>query len=39
VNARVVTAEMFLYAPGQKKRNATRQTEAILYTLRMPNEK
>ena len=39
VNGRVVTAEAFIYAPGQKKRNAMRQTEAILYTLRMPNER
>ena len=39
VNGRVVTAEAFLFAPGQKKRNAMRQAEAILYSLRMPNEK
>ena len=39
VNGRVVTAEAFLFAPGQKKRNALRQTEAILYTLEMPNER
>ena len=39
VNGRVVTAETFLYAPGQKKRNATRQSEAILYSLQMPNER
>lgn len=39
VNGRVVTAEGFLFAPGQKKRNAMRQVEAILYTLKMPNEK
>ena len=39
VNGRVVTAEAFLYAAGQKKRNAMRQMEAILYTLKMPNEK
>ena len=39
VNGRVITAEAFLYAAGQKKRNAYRQTEAILYTLKMPNEK
>ena len=39
VNGRVVTAEVFLYAPGQKKRNAIRQMEAILYTLQMPNER
>ena len=38
VNGRVVTAEAFLYAAGQKKRNALRQIEAILYSLKMPNE-
>ena len=38
VNARVVTVESMLFAPGQKKRNALRQAEAILYTLQMPNE-
>ena len=39
VNGRVVTAEVFLFAAGQKKRNAVRQLEAILYTLQMPNER
>ena len=39
VNGRVVTAEAFLYAAGQKKRNAMRQMEAILYTLKMPQDK
>ncbi|MCR5049829.1 MAG: DUF4837 family protein [Paludibacteraceae bacterium] len=39
VNARVVTIETFLFASGQKKRNGLRQAEAILYTLKMPNEK
>ena len=39
VNGRVVTAEAFLFAAGQKKRNAMRQIEAILYTLKMPNER
>ena len=39
VNGRVVTAETFLYAAGQKKRNAVRQCEAILYSLKMPNER
>lgn len=38
VNQRIVTAEIFIFAPGQKKRNALRQAEAILYTLRMPQE-
>ena len=39
VNGQVVTAETFLFASGQKKRNALRQLEAVLYTLTMPNEK
>lgn len=39
VNGRVVTAETFLFAAGQKKRNALRQCEAILYSLEMPNER
>lgn len=39
VNGRVVTAETFLFAAGQKKRNALRQNEAILYSLKMPNER
>ena len=38
VNARVVTAETFLYAAGQKKRTALRQAEAILYTLQLPQD-
>lgn len=33
INGRIVTAETFVFAPGQKKRNALRQAEAILYTL------
>jgi hypothetical protein len=35
---RIVTAEAFVYAAGQKKRNVYRQAEAILYTLKMPEE-
>ena len=38
VNGRVVTAEVFIFAAGQKKRNALRQAEAILYTLQLPEE-
>ncbi|MCM1033999.1 MAG: DUF4837 family protein [Paludibacter sp.] len=38
INQRIVTAEVFVFAPGQKKRNALRQAEAILYTLRLPQE-
>lgn len=39
VNHRVITAETFLYAGGQKKRNALRQAEAILYTLQLSYER
>ncbi len=39
VQGRVVTAETFIFASGQKKRNALRQAEAVLYTLRMPDER
>lgn len=35
---RVITAETFMYASGQKKRNALRQAEAILYTLQLSYE-
>ena len=38
VNGRIVTAEAFLYAAGQKKRTALRQAEAILYTLKLPED-
>ena len=38
VNGRVITAETFLYAAGQKKRTALRQAEAILYTLSLPQD-
>jgi hypothetical protein len=38
VRGRVVTAEAFLYASGQKKRNALRQAEAMLYTMTLGGE-
>ena len=38
VNHRVITAEVYVMAPGQKKRNALRQAEAILYTLTLPQQ-
>lgn len=38
INQRIITAEVFIFAPGQKKRNALRQAEAILYTLQLPQE-
>ena len=33
VNRRIVTAEVFLYAPNKYKRNLLRRLEANLYTL------
>lgn len=39
VNAWVVHAEAFLYAPNEKKRSAIRQMESLLYSLKMPNER
>lgn len=38
LHGRIITAEVFIFAPGQKKRNPLRQAEAILYTLRLPQE-
>lgn len=38
VKARVITAETFIFGAGQKKRNALRQSEAILYTLTLPTD-
>ncbi len=35
---RVVTAETFIFAAGQKKRNALRQSEAVLYSLKLSEE-
>ena len=35
---KVITAEVFVFAPGQKKRNAIRQAEAILYTIKLPQD-
>ncbi len=36
---KVITAEVFLFAPGQSKRNLLRQAEAILYTWKLPQER
>lgn len=38
INQRVITIEGFVFAPGQKKRNALRQLEAIIYSARLPQE-
>ena len=37
-NQRVITAEVFVYAPEKSKRNLLRKSEAALYTLRLPHE-
>lgn len=36
-NGRVVTAEGFIYAPNKYKRNALRQLESVLYTIKFNN--
>ena len=38
INHKVITAEVYILAPGQKKRNALRQAEAILYTMVLPQQ-
>lgn len=38
INQRIITVESFIYAAGQKKRNTYRQAEAILYTMKLPQE-
>lgn len=36
-NQRIITVEIFVYSPDKMKRNLVRQTEASLYTLRLPD--
>jgi len=38
VKQQCITAECFIFAAGQKKRNALRKAEAILYTLTLPTD-
>ena len=38
VNQRVVTVEVFVYAPEVDKRNLLRHNEAALYSLELPGE-
>ncbi len=38
VNQRIVTVDVFVFAPGKTKRNTIRQLEAIVYTTKMPHE-
>lgn len=37
-NQRIITAEVFIYAPEKKKRNLVRALEAALYTLKLPQD-
>lgn len=37
-NQRIVTAEVFVYAPEENKRNLIRHNEAALYSLELPGE-
>lgn len=37
-NQRIITAEVFVYAPEKKKRNLMRKLEAALYTLKLPQD-
>ncbi len=38
INQRVITMEVFVFAPGKKKRNAIRQLEAVLFSAKLPQE-
>mgnify|MGYP003586719956 CR=1 FL=1 len=38
INQRVVTIEVFVFAPAKKKRNSLRQLEAILYSAKLPQD-
>lgn len=38
VNQRIITAEVFIYGAGQKKRNALRQLEAVLHSMKLPQD-
>ena len=38
VNNRVVTIEIFVYAPNEEKRNLVRFNEALLYSAKLPGE-
>ncbi len=38
INQRIVTAETYILAPGQKKRNELRKAEAILFTLQLEQQ-
>jgi len=39
VNNRIITAEIFIFAPNDKKRDFVRTMEASLYTLKLPQDR
>jgi hypothetical protein len=38
INQRVINIEGFVFAPGEKKANAMRQLEAIIYSAKLPQK-
>ena len=38
INNRVITIEGFVYAPGHAKRNLIRQMEAVVYSIKLPQD-
>ena len=38
INQRIITAETYILAPGQKKRNELRKAEAVLFTLQLEQQ-
>lgn len=38
INQRVITMEVFIFAPGSKKRNPIRRLEAVLFSAKLPQE-
>jgi hypothetical protein len=38
INRRVITVDVFVFAPSRSKRNPIRQLEAVVYTAKLPQE-
>jgi hypothetical protein len=38
INGRVITVDVFVFAPARSKRNPIRQLEAVVYTAKLPQE-
>ncbi|MBR6686608.1 MAG: DUF4837 family protein, partial [Paludibacteraceae bacterium] len=37
-NQRIITAECFVYSPGNNKRNVLRSLESVLYTIKFEKD-